>query len=569
MAFDGMMVHAITTELKQRLKSGRITKIYQPFDRDLIFHIRAQRKNMKLFISANPTYPRIHLINETLDNPQNAPMFCMVLRKYFEGGIIQNIEQVNNERIIYIDIRSKDELGDTLNKRLIIELMGKYSNIMVVDPEQNIILDSIHHVSQAINQHRTIFPGREYIHPPEQHKLNPFEFDHETFLKKINFNEGQLDRQIVEHFSGISPLLAKEIVYQAGLPNRESLVTSFNSVMEKMKQQAWHPTTIVTKQKSYFYLFPLDHVQGKKQSYASVSEMIEAYFHGKAERDRIKQRASDLIRFLTNEKKKNEKKIKKLENTLKESEKADQYQLYGELLTAYMHQVNRGDKSIEVVNYYDETGATVSIPLDPEISPNANAQAYFKKYNKTKKSKKAAQQQIILAKKEVAYFDTLFQQLDRDVSNQDIEEIREELIEEKYIRDRSKKKKKKNTKLSLQTYESSDGTPIYVGKNNKQNDYLTNKQSSPTDTWLHTKDIPGSHVVIRGKEFSEETLLEAAQIAAYFSKASESGQIPVDYTLVKNVRKPSGSKPGYVIYDKQQTLYVTPDVEKIKSMHKK
>lgn len=568
MAFDGMMVYGIVNEL-QELENGRLSKIYQPFERDLIFHIRANGKNVRLLLSANPSYPRLHLTEETFENPMDAPMFCMLLRKHLEGGIIQRIQQVGMERIIHIDVRSKDELGETTYKRLIIEIMGRHSNIILIDAEKGTILDSIHHVTAAISQYRVVLPGRAYVAPPDQKKLHPFEADEDTLLKKLNFNLGKLDQQLVEHFSGISPLLAKEILHLAGLPNRERLTQSFLSVMQEMKQQNFAPTLMTTATKEYFYLFPLEHIKGDYTSYPTLSKLLEGFYHGKAERDQVKQKANDFAKFLSNEVKKNEKKLVKLQQTLEDSSKAETYKLYGELLTAYMHQVKRGDTSVRVVNYYDEDGGMLDIPLNPELTPNENAQQFFKLYQKAKNSKEAVLGQMELTKQELSYFEQLQQQIEQ-ASPRDVQEIREELIEEGYIRDRrkQKKKKKKDEKPQLDEYTSSEGVQILVGKNNKQNEYLTNRLAKANETWLHTKDIPGSHVVIRSTDFSEETLIEAAQLAAYFSKARSSSQVPVDYTLIKHVKKPNGAKPGYVTYDNQQTLFVTPTEELIKELKK-
>jgi predicted ribosome quality control (RQC) complex YloA/Tae2 family protein len=570
MAFDGMMTYAITEDLKNELTAGKITKIYQPYERELIFHIRAQGKNHKLFLSANPSYPRIHLTQESFDNPQEAPMFCMLLRKHLENGVIESIRQVDLERVIHIDVRSRDELGDMNLRRIIIEIMGRHSNIILVDPERNIILDSIHHVSHAINQHRVLLPGREYVSPPEQNKLHPFKSDGETLIRKINFNQGKLDEQLVQAFSGVSPLLSKEILYLAGLANRESLTKSFLSMMQRIKSLDIKPSILLREDKAIFYLFPLEHIKADVHVFSSVSLMLEKFYHGKAERDRVKQKSQDFTKFLTNERDKNKKKIKKLEQSLLDTEKADQFKLYGELLTAYMHQIQRGDKSVDVINYYEEEGSMLTIQLDPSISPNENAQAYYKKYNKAKKSVEFIEEQITLTKAEIEYFENLLQQLEQ-ASPRDVQEMREELIEEGYIRDRSKqrKKKKKEEKPQLESYISSEGIEILVGKNNKQNEFLTNRLARSNDTWLHTKDIPGSHVVIRNEPYTEQTLYEAAQLAAYFSKARTSSQVPVDYTLIKHVKKPSGAKPGYVIYEQQKSLFVTPLEEVIEEMKKR
>lgn len=568
MAFDGMMVYAITNELRDELEKGRISKVYQPYERDLIFHIRAKGQKKVLLLSANPTYPRIHLTEESFENPLEAPQFCMLLRKHLEGGIIQSIRQVGMERMIHVEIKSKNELGDEHVKRLVIELMGRHSNIILVDPKRNIILDSIHHVSHAINQHRAVLPGRPYVAPPDQNKINPFTVDRGTFLKKMDFNRGKLEQQIVDRFEGVSPLLAKEILYLAGLPHRESLSNSFVEMMNRIHSKRFDPVLIRLKEKTLFYLFPLEHAQGETEHFSTLSHMLERYFHGKAEREQVKQKANDLLRFLTNEKKKNEKKIKKLEQTRKESEQAERYKLYGELLTAYMHQFQKGDESVEVINYYDEEGSMLEIPLDPQKSPNENAQKYFKLYQKAKKSVLAVDEQIRLAQEEIRYMETLLQQLEQ-ASPSDVEDIRDELVEGGYLKKRAaQKKKKKVDQPKLETYRSSEGVTILVGKNNKQNEYLTNRVAHSSDTWLHTKDIPGSHVVIRANSFSSETLKEAAEIAAYFSKARQSSQVPVDYTLIKHVRKPSGAKPGYVIYERQQTIYVTPQEATIRKLKK-
>ncbi|MDQ0337564.1 putative ribosome quality control (RQC) complex YloA/Tae2 family protein [Caldalkalibacillus uzonensis] len=568
MAFDGMMIYALLQEMRS-LESGRITKIYQPFERDIVLYIRAQGTNHRLLLSANPTYPRLHLTAEQLPNPEQAPMFCMVLRKYLEGGIIERIHQPEAERIVWIDVRSKNEIGDTYMKRLIIEVMGRHSNLILMDPETGKIIDSINHLSPSVNQYRVVLPGRPYVSPPEQDKENPFKVTKELFLRKLDFNQGKIDRQIVQHFNGISPLLAKEIVYQAGLPRQDQLWESFNRLIKRIKTGHYDPVIVDTDQKTFFYLFPLTHVKGQVTHYQTISRMLDAYFTEKARKDRLKQTANDLIKRLKTEITKNQKKQAKLEQTLEESEQADTYRLFGELLTAYMHQVERGTTEVEVVNYYDEQGKTVTIPLDPELAPNENAQRYFKKYNKAKAAREMAAEQLTKTKEEIAYLETLLHQLEQ-ASWSDIEEIREEMVEQGYIRERGKHRKKRKQELPKpETFYSSEGIPILVGRNNKQNDYLTTRLASSHDTWLHTKDIPGSHVIIRRQQFNETTLLEAASLAAYFSKARDSSQVPVDYTLVKHVRKPKGAKPGFVIYDQHKTIFVTPQEELVRKLKTK
>lgn len=564
MALDGLVTCAIATELASKCVGGRITKIYQPNENDILLQIRSQRENLRMILSVNPTYPRAHLTNHSFHNPTEPPMFCMLLRKHCEGGIIESIQQIDLERILHIEVRSRDELGDESSKRIVVELMGRHSNLILIDPATNQILESVHHVTPAISRHRIVLPGRPYVQPPEQSKLNPLTVKKVEWLSSLDFNQGKLDKQIVELFSGVSPLIAREIVHRTGLPTQEQLWLAFTQVMEPIAKGRFEPN-IVRGEKDAFSIVDLTHIEGEKKSFSSISLCLDAFFHDKAERDSVKQRVGDLIRFLTNEQNKNKKKIEKLKETMKEAESADEFRIYGELLTASLHQLKRGDKQAQVLNYYDEEQRLITISLDPQLSPSENAQRYFKKYTKAKNSVAVVEEQIIFAKQEIDYLEALLQQLET-ASMADIEEIREELVEGGYVRDRNKRgrNKKKTDKPVLSQYQSSEGVTIFVGKNNKQNEYLTNRLASPNDTWLHTKDIPGSHVVIRAKEYGEATLHEAALLSAYFSKARSGSQIPVDYTLIRHVKKPSGAKPGYVIYDHQKTLYVTPDEDQMK-----
>lgn len=569
MSFDGLFTRAMTKELTELLKGGRINKIHQPYQHEIIMVIRANGKNHKLLISAHPAHARVQITDENYDNPAEPPMFCMLLRKHLEGYILENIHQHDLDRIIIFDIRGRNEIGDISYKKLIVEIMGRHSNIILLDQSRNMILDSIKHVSFAINSYRAVLPGQEYVYPPEQHKANPFAASEEDVLRRLDFNAGKLDKQLISQYAGISPLLAKEITYQAGLANRDTVPKAFLSLIKRVQEHDYTPSIMYSGDKEYFYLFPLEHVQGASKSFPTLSHMLDHFYFGKAERDRVKQQAHDIERFIINEKEKNEKKIVKLKETIKEAEEAQKYQLFGELLTANLYAVQKGMENIEVVNYYDENGATVIIPLNPLKSPSENAQKYFTKYQKAKNALSIVQEQIEKAKSEAAYFDTLLQQVET-ASAKDIAEIREELIEEGYIKARKKKQLKKNQsqKPVLDRFFASDGTEIIVGKNNKQNDYLTNRLAARDEIWLHTKDIPGSHVVIRSRQPKEKTIIEAAVIAAYFSKARDSSSVPVDFTLVRHVKKPSGAKPGFVIYDNQQTVYVTPDAELVQKLKK-
>ncbi|MGE7595054.1 Rqc2 family fibronectin-binding protein [Peribacillus frigoritolerans] len=564
MSFDGLFTKAMTEEIASLLEGGRINKVHQPYKNEVILVVRAGGKNHKLLLSAHPSYSRVQMTEESYENPKEAPMFCMLLRKHLEGYTIENIYQYELDRMIIFEVKGRNELGDVSQKQLIIEIMGRHSNIVLVDKERNMILDSIKHVSHAVNSYRAILPGQEYKAPPAQEKNDPFKATEDDIRKNIDFNAGKLDRQLVSHFSGVSPLVAKEAVYRAGLANSTTLPTAFLKIIQEISERKYAATIKQDGNKEVFYMLSLEHLSGNQRTFSSLSEMLDRYYFGKAERDRVKQKSQDVERFITNEIEKNSKKIGKLERTLKDTERGEQYQLFGELLTANLYQMKKGMKEIEVVNYYDEEQSMVTIPLDPLKNPSDNAQKYFSRYQKSKNAVGVVQEQIEKTKLELTYFEALHQQL-QSASPRDIEEIREELQEEGYIRQKKKKgmKKPANAKPQLETYYATDGDLIFVGKNNKQNDYLTNKFARRDEIWLHTKDIPGSHVVIRNESPSEKTIKEAAVLAAFFSKAKQSSSVPVDFTQVRHVKKPNGSKPGFVIYDQQQTVYITPDADTV------
>lgn len=563
MSFDGLVTRAVVNELKQSLIGGRIHKIYQPFDSDILLIIRNQKKNFQLYISTSANFSRIHLTNERYPNPQQPPMFCMLMRKHLEGSIIKNIHQVSLDRIVHIELETRDELEDISTKTLVAEIMGRHSNIILVDTNTKKIIDSLKHLPPSVNSYRTVLPGSLYVSPPEQNKLNPLTADKDAILKKVDFNQGKMHEQLVKHFAGLSPTMSKEIVHRAGLANKETLPQAFLTVMESIRNEKY-TFEIVRSQREVYSIISLTHIDGERTAYSSLNEMLERFYFGKAERDRIKQQAQDLEKFLSNELNKNKRKLKKLEKTLQDSEKAQKYQLYGELLTAYMHQIKRGMKQVELENYY-EPGEKVTIELDPLKTPAENAQAYFHKYTKAKNAVDIVKQQIEETYENIAYFELLLVQMEK-ASIEDIAGIREELEEQGIIKRKRQKEKKKNDKPKLETYQSSEGIPILVGKNNKQNEYLTLKLANKNDTWLHAKDIPGSHVVIRSEQFGDATLHEAAMLAAYFSKAKQSSNVAVDYTKIRYVKKPNGAKPGFVTYTNQKTLYVTPDEDLVRKL---
>ena len=566
MPFDGVVTRAVVEELNKTITPGRINKIYQPTKTEALFTIRSNRKNIQLLFSIHPTYARFHLTDDRFENPKEPPMFCMVLRKYLAGGIIKNIEQDGMERVIRFHIETRNELGDLTTYQLIFELMGRHSHLMLVD-ERGIILDTMKHIPVSLNRHRTILPGANYIPPPSQHKLHPLEITADDFIKKLDFNAGKLHMQIVHTIDGISPFLAKEMVHQAHLGSQEAYRKAFTTFQEQLKKNVYEPAIYHLK-KEEFHVLKMTYINARKTVFKSTNEMLDHYYSGRAERERVKQRARDLSRFIHNEKKKNERKLKKHMQTIKRAEKAEQFQKQGELLTAHLHLVNQGDQAVTVIDYYDPEQNELTIQLDPQLSPSENAQRFFKQYQKLKKSKQIVTKEIKRTKNEITYLEQLLQQIEV-ASEVDIDDIYVELQEEGYLKRKRTKRKKKQQKPKLEQYVATDGTLILVGKNNKQNEYLTHRVAHANDIWLHTKDIPGSHVVIRHSMPKEKTILEAAQIAAYFSKAQQSSNVPVDYTEIRHVKKPRGAKPGFVIYDQQKSVYVTPDEQVIRRLRKK
>ncbi|WP_217592346.1 NFACT family protein [Cohnella sp. GbtcB17] len=569
MSLDGIVVRALVHELEE-IVGARIAKIYQPTENEVVLHIRGQGFGRKLLLSAHPSMPRLHYTEQPWANPQEPPMFCMLLRKHCEGGIIEAVRQLGAERIVEIDVRHRDELGDLSLKRLVLEIMGRHSNLVLLDPATGIVHDSIRHVTPAISSYRVVLPGVKYVAPPAQDKRNPLEATAADAAAALTRAAGsQPAGALVEAFTGLSPLLAKEIVFRAG--GREAdIPAAFVALMADAAAHRYAPAIVEEPSgRTQFHALPLTHVHGEPKSCDSMHACLETYYIDKAERDLVRQRTVDLTRLLQNETAKNVKKLEKLRQTLEEAAGADKYRRLGELLTAQLYAMSKGDKQVEVTDYYEEDQPTVRVQLDPLLTPNENAQRYFRKYTKMKNSRDVVTEQIEETEREIAYLESVLQGLDT-ATPADIEEIRAELTEQGYIRARGSRKgdrgKKKNDRPAILCYTSSEGVPIYVGKNNTQNDYVTNRLGQANDTWLHTKDMPGSHVLIRAVDYGEQTLKEAAMLAAYYSKGKESSLVPVDYTKIRLVRKPSGAKPGFVIYEGQKTLFITPDESLVRNL---
>ncbi|HLQ95351.1 MAG TPA: NFACT RNA binding domain-containing protein [Pseudogracilibacillus sp.] len=563
MPFDGIVTYAVTNELKTTLIGGRINKIYQPTNSEIVITIRNQGKNHHLLASIHPNYARFHVTDDRFQNPKEPPMFCMTLRKHLSGAILEDIQQEKLERVVSFRYRQLNEIGDEEIKNVQLEIMGRHSNVLLLNADKTKIIHCLKTVPPFQNRHRSIVPGADYIAPPVQDKLDIQQTDAADFVHKLDFNKGKLDQQIVQQLGGISKVIGKEMAYQAHLGSHEAFKAQFNQLKQTITEQDFQPA-IYRNKKEEFHVIPLEHLSGEKETYPSANEMADAFFSNKATRDRVEQQAKDIRRIVNNELDKNKRKLSIHQQTLKKSRSAEEYQVQGELLTAHMHLVNKGDAEVTVIDYYDPEQKERTIPLQTDKTPSENAQQFFKKYRKLQAAETKAKKELIKTKREIKYLDDIVQQLDT-ARDQDILDIREELQEEGYLKKQTRKKQKKK-RPTPDKYIATDGTAIYVGRNNKQNEYVTQQIAHKNDTWLHTLDIPGSHVVIKHDNPSETTLYEAAMIAAHFSKARGSSSVPVDYTLIKNVKKPSGGKPGFVTYTQQKTLYVTPDETKIRSL---
>ncbi|MGE6487930.1 Rqc2 family fibronectin-binding protein [Paenisporosarcina sp. NPDC076898] len=563
MAFDGLFTKAMTNELQQ-LVSGRISKIHQPNSQEIVLHIRAAGKNSRLLISIHPSYSRIHITNEAIDNPSEPPMFCMLLRKHLEGGFISSITQLEMDRVIILRVESKNEIGDDMVRELHIEIMGRHSNVILIDPVRNLILDSLKHLSPSVNSYRTILPGQPHIAPPKQDKVNPYEADAAALIALLETDD--VSKAILSQLAGFSPLQAKELAYRLADSNQDKFEV-YRSFLDEFNQSMPTGTYVENGNKAIFSSNKLAHIDGETIHYESLGLLLDKVYFARAERDRVKQQAGDLERWLQNELDKLKLKMKKLAKEKANAEKLETFQLHGELLMANLYTLEKGMTEAQVVNYYDEENAVITIPLSPRKTPVENAQSFYTRYNKAKTALLKTQQQMDKTKDDIDYLEMLQQQV-LQASPQDIEEIREELAEQGWMKARISKKKKKVVKPTPENFVSSTGLPISVGKNNKQNDYLTFKIANKSQTWFHTKDIPGSHVVIHDTNPDETSILEAAGLAAYFSKARDSSSVPVDYTEVRHVKKPNGSKPGFVIYFEQKTVFVTPSEDLVRKLRK-
>lgn len=572
MAFDGITIANIVTELNQTITGGKINKIAQPENDELIITIKNQRKQYRLFLSASASLPLIYLTETNKPSPLTAPNFCMLLRKHIGSGKIIAIEQPGMERIIRFTIEHLNELGDLCTKYLIVEIMGKHSNIIFCNEEDQII-DSIKHVSAHMSSVREVLPGRPYFIPETQSKLNPLVLTEEIFQEKIFPRPVNVAKAIYTSITGISPLMAEEVCYRAGIDGgiptdgledveRVHLAHTFLRMVDDIRDGHFEPNIIYKgKEPVEFACFPLSQYQDYRAvSYPSIFPVLETYYAEKNIVTKMRQKTVDLRKIVQNALERNVKKYQLQQKQLKDTEKKEKYRVWGELLNTYGYEVEPGAKSMEALNYY--TNEMIQIPLDETMTPQENAKKYFDKYSKLKRTKEALDTLLQETGDEIKHLESIAASLDIASSEEDLVQIKEEMMEYGYVKRKNTGGKKVKVTSRPYHYISSDGYDIYVGKNNFQNDELSFKFASGNDWWFHAKGQPGSHVIVKSKneELPDRTFEEAGKLAAYYSKGRQAPKVEINYTQKKNLRKPTGGKPGFVVYYTNYSLLIEPDI---------
>ncbi len=565
MAYDGIITYAAAKELRERIVPGKIEKVYQPGPEDLLVHIHTQRGNVRLFISCNSQSARVCLTEGSYTNPDQPPTFCMLLRKHLQGGRITDVRQKDAERIMEIDIEAQNELGFSVCRRLIVEIMSKHSNIVLIDIETGKIIDSIKRISIDVNRYRQLLPGVVYQYPPSQDKLPFKEVTADTPLPHD-------DRAIMARIAGISPAISRELLANCYTSHDASVVSvvparKLMEILASVDDGTARPRVYIDDEGTprEFHITILEEFEGLEcRFFDTLSECVDFYYTNREASNLVRQKSQPLLKSVQASLSKAQLKKKKLSEDLLSAENSEKYRLYGELLTANLHRIRPGDRRVTVTNYYD--GSDLTIPLDEKISAAANAQKYFKKYSKARTAIHEKQAQLDDNERDIEYLESVIQSIESADNVPLLESIRDELEQTGYVRRRQKasQRKRKPAKPEPVKYTLSDGTTVLVGRNNTENDWLTMKFASKTDIWMHTKDIPGSHVIVRledGRNVNDlpsDLIYEAAAIAAYHSKAGSGDNVPVDYVPVRYVKKPNGAKPGMVIFTRNQTVYVTP-----------
>ncbi len=580
MAFDGVTIANVVYELNKELAGGRLYKIAQPENDELLLTIKTPAGQKRLFISADASLPLIYLTESNKPSPLTAPNFCMLLRKHLQNGRITEITQPGLERIIHIKIEHLDEMGDLCHKTLIVEIMGKHSNIIFCN-EENMIIDSIKHISAAVSSVREVLPGKPYFVANTQDKQNPLAADYNTFYQAVSTKPQPLFKAVYGSFTGISPILAQELCYQAQLDGEKptaafdteayhALFQAFERMVLAIREGSFTPNTAYTgAQPMEYAAIPLTMYHSgadKTTVFPSMSALLETYYAEKNALSRIRQKSADLRRIVQNALERNMKKYDLQLRQMKDTEKRETYRIYGELLNTYGYSAAPGAKSLEALNYY--TNETITIPLEPTLSATENAKKYFDKYGKLKRTYEALSQLTEEVKAEIDHLESVSASLDIALKEEDLVEIKEELTESGYIRRKSGGKKAKITSKPFH-YLSSDGFHIYVGKNNFQNDELTFKLATGGDWWFHAKNMPGSHVIVKTEgteELPDRTFEEAARLAAYYSKGRGQEKVEIDYIQKKHVKKPAGAKPGFVVYYTNYSMMIDCDISGIEKV---
>lgn len=558
MAYDGLFIHSLLNSVRPLVVNGRLSKIYQPFAQDLILTFRKERKNIQLLLSANAQYPRFYVTKQAIVNPDKAPTFVMVLRKYLEGSVLQSIDQVGVDRIVNFNFSNRNELGDQVQLVLSLELMGRHSNVILYDKKSGQIIDLLKRVNPDENRVRLLLPKAKYELPPLIPGINGFKITEAEFnLKATDTDPATLAKQ----FGGLDRDDRQEL---EGYLEDDLSFSSFKTFMDQFdKKGAFILKTPKNKRKIFPYLpYHLDLT--KEASDPDFNHALDEFYQYQSNQDWVKQKSSQIERVIKNEHNKLTKKIVKLKKQLDQAENSEGYRIRGEILNANLAQVKPGMSQIELPNYYDNN-KPIKIKLDTALSPARNGQKYFTRYKKLRDSIKHVKEQISIAQANLNYFDTIQTAID-NAEPQDIDQITDELTSQGYLKKPQKpKRKKKITEKNLNKFRISSGKTVLVGKNNLQNDWLTLKKANKTDIWFHVKNIPGSHVILQSSEATDEDIKETAEIAAYFSKAKNSAHVQVDYVADKRVKKPNGAKPGFVIYTGQNSIEVTPEKERVLS----
>ena len=571
MSYDGITMAAVCAELVTQLDGARIDKIFQPNALEIILHLRTREHNYLLLCSADSTFPRIHLTEHKPDNPAKAPAFCMLLRKHLSGARLLGVEQVGLERALILTFRAYDDFGNSTKKALICEVMGKHSNIILTMPDDNEdlrILGAAKIVTDDMSRHRAVMPNEPYIPPPEQDKLGLDSVTEEALAEKlVSLPDLPPAKALVSAVMGVGMEMARELVSRASAGEQihpeemtRSLTVELRSLAEIVNNRNYE--FCIARPPGEKPIFAPIRLRRFPEEYltclSSVNQGLDLYFSERRRSQQVQQIYSQLLQVAKTASGRTLKKMRLQKEELKEMAGADRYRIWGELVTASIHLLTPGSEEAVVPDYYSETQEMIRIPLDPAHSPQANARRFFKKYRKLKDGEKILTQRLRETESELAYLESLLSSIEH-ADLESLWEIREEMESANLVRTRRGKKKSIDTTSAPLHFVSADNIDIFVGRNNRQNDRLTLKSSSPNHIWLHTKDIPGAHVIIKNENPPETTLIEAALLAAHYSRASSSANVPVDYTQVRHVRKPKGAKPGMVIYDHHQTLYVTPN----------